>query len=300
MSAMGALLGLAAGGGLLAVLAWIGARRPRPLADRVSGVLALPGPAVRADPTVRLRDLLIAVLGPSGIGAPRRGRGDGGDLARRLRRAGLADDALGHRLERLAWAGSAAVAGVVVGLLGAPATALAPVLGVMGATVGAWSCDARLRHRARRRLERMAAQLPLLADLTALAVTAGAPPVAALASAGAAVGAPLAEELAEVADRVRAGEPADVALRSLADVLALPGLHRLVDSLLVAVEHGTPLAGVARAQADDLRADERRRLMESAGRRDIAMLVPIVVLVLPSVLLVALYPGLQALRLVVP
>ena len=40
--------------------------------------------------------------------------------------------------------------------------------------------------------------------------------------------------------------------------------------------------------------------MEAAGRKDIAMLVPIVFLVLPSVVLIALYPGLQSLRLVVP
>ncbi len=61
-----------------------------------------------------------------------------------------------------------------------------------------------------------------------------------------------------------------------------------------------PLAAVVRAQAEDARTEERRRLMELAGRKDVAMLIPVVFLVLPTVVLVALFPGVQSLRLVVP
>jgi tight adherence protein C len=70
--------------------------------------------------------------------------------------------------------------------------------------------------------------------------------------------------------------------------------------MLVALDRGTPLADVLRAQAHDARAEERQRLMESAGRRDVAMLVPIVFLVLPSVVLIAAFPAIRALEVVVP
>ena len=290
----GALVGLLAGGGLLAVLSWWWDRRPLPLLQRIGPYLGAGAPALtrRPDPTI----------GPAAVRTllGRRSTSDP-SLAALLARAGRHEDVSAYRVARVGWAGAAAVGGLLIGLMAAPDAAVASaVLGGTFAVAGWWGCDARLRRQARDREWRMAAQLPLLADLVALGVTAGTPPVGAMEAAAEALPGPLADEVAAMAADVRAGLPADAALRALADRTALPGLRRLVDALLVAMEHGTPVAGVARAQAEDLRVDERRRLMESAGRKDIAMLVPIVALVLPSVVLVALYPGLQSLRLVVP
>jgi len=70
-----------------------------------------------------------------------------------------------------------------------------------------------------------------------------------------------------------------------------------VDALVVALERGTPLADVLRSQADDIRGARRRTLLELAGRKDVLMLVPVVFLILPTVVLIALFPAAQALRL---
>jgi len=48
---------------------------------------------------------------------------------------------------------------------------------------------------------------------------------------------------------------------------------------------------VLRAQAGDVREAGRRSLMESGGRKEIAMMVPVVFLVLPITVLFALFPG---------
>ena len=40
--------------------------------------------------------------------------------------------------------------------------------------------------------------------------------------------------------------------------------------------------------------------MEAAGRKDVVMVMPIVFLVLPAVVLIALFPGLASMQLVVP
>ena len=40
-------------------------------------------------------------------------------------------------------------------------------------------------------------------------------------------------------------------------------------------------------------------IVQEAGSKDVLMLVPVVFLILPTVVLVALFPGIQALRLVV-
>ena len=75
-------------------------------------------------------------------------------------------------------------------------------------------------------------------------------------------------------------------------------MARFVDGIAIAVERGTPLAEVLRAQAVDVREAGKRQLLESAGRREIAMMVPVVFLVLPVTVLFALFPGFYGLQLV--
>jgi tight adherence protein C len=64
------------------------------------------------------------------------------------------------------------------------------------------------------------------------------------------------------------------------------------------VERGTPLAEVLRSQAVDVREAAKRALLDTAGRKEIAMMVPVVFLVLPVTVLFALFPGFYTLSLV--
>jgi tight adherence protein C len=64
----------------------------------------------------------------------------------------------------------------------------------------------------------------------------------------------------------------------------------------VAIERGTPLADVLRAQAVDVREAGKRALLEAGGRKEIAMIVPVVFLVLPVTVLFALFPGFLGFR----
>jgi tight adherence protein C len=96
----------------------------------------------------------------------------------------------------------------------------------------------------------------------------------------------------------RAGTPFLAALTHLRDRTRLEPLARFLDGMAVAIERGTPLADVLRAQAADVRALSKRQLLESGGRKEIAMMVPVVFLVLPITILFALYPGLLAITLV--
>ena len=77
----------------------------------------------------------------------------------------------------------------------------------------------------------------------------------------------------------------------------LPSLARFVDGVAVAIERGTPLGDVLRAQAQDVREATRRQLIESGGKREIAMMIPVVFLVLPVTVLFIVYPGLAVLDL---
>ena len=82
-----------------------------------------------------------------------------------------------------------------------------------------------------------------------------------------------------------------MALHGLADRTGLISLTRFVDGIVIAVERGTPLADVLRALAQDVREEGRRLVMESGGKKEILMMVPVVFLVLPVTVLFAVFPG---------
>ena len=70
---------------------------------------------------------------------------------------------------------------------------------------------------------------------------------------------------------------------------------RLIEHLLAARRHGTPVAEIVRSLAADERAAAGRRLIEAASSREILMLLPLVFVILPMTVLVAVFPGLIAL-----
>jgi tight adherence protein C len=168
---------------------------------------------------------------------------------------------------------------------------LLTVLGVLGR-------DRWLTREVSQREQRMLEEFPTIAELLALAVTAGEGPVGALERVTRISGGELSRELGRAVADARAGASLVQALEGIAHRTSLAPLARFVDGVAIAIERGTPLAEVLRAQAVDVRESGKRALLESAGRREIAMMVPVVFLVLPVTVLFALFPGFYGLRLV--
>ena len=296
----GMAAGLFAGLGLLLVAAWLAARRPLRMSDRIGPFVGARGSAfAAADRTASLASVLGWLRSSSQADVDANAR----DLGLRLVRSGSSASVSQYRLERIVWCALGGCAGCLAGAVlvsGGSSPVGIVLLGAVGVVAG-WSArDAALGRTMRTRQRAIEAHLPTLADLLALAVASGASPAAALENAASTMSGPLADEVAAAVDDIRSGLPVDAAMRAFANRCGLPAVQRFVDGILIAIERGTPLADVMRAQADDVRVDQRRRLMELAGRKDVAMLVPIVFLVLPSVVLVAVFPGIQALHLVVP
>ena len=169
--------------------------------------------------------------------------------------------------------------------------ALFTVFGVLGR-------DRYLTKQVAQREERMLEEFPTIAELLALAVTAGEGPIGALERVTRISAGELSKELGRALADARSGASLVQALEGIAARTSLAPLARFVDGVAVAVERGTPLADVLRAQAVDVREAGKRQLLESAGRREIAMMVPVVFLVLPVTVLFALFPGFYGLRLV--
>ena len=169
-----------------------------------------------------------------------------------------------------------------------------------GAVAGVLARDSRLSTVVRRREDRILAEFPTVADLLALSVAAGEGPVSALDRVVRTCRGELSIELSRLLGEIRSGVPASAALTTLARRSGLPVVSRFAEGFAVALERGTPLADVLHSQAADVREASRRALIETGARREVAMMVPVVFLVLPVTVVFAFYPGLVGLTFVTP
>lgn len=222
-------------------------------------------------------------------------------LARRLEQAGRTQSVLDFRAEQVIWGSVGLAASTTIILTLAASGSFNPMLAVLivfGTAAGGYLLrDYLLGAEIRRRESRILAEFPSLAELMALAVSAGESATGALERICRTGHGELVEEFGRVLSETRAGTPLLRALQNFSNRTRLAPLVRFVDGISVAVDRGTPLADVLRAQAQDVRDLSKRELMESAGRKEIAMMVPLVFGVLPLTVLFAVYPGIALINL---
>jgi tight adherence protein C len=203
-------------------------------------------------------------------------------VRRRLDQLGSGASVEQFRAEQLVAGLAGAVAGGAIGsgaaMLGSGISAV-PVLGsiLIGGLLGVLGRDQLLSWQVRRREERILADFPAVGELLALAVGAGEGAIAALDRVARISHGELSAELRRTLADARTGASLVEALDALGARTSLPSLSRFADGVSVAVERGTPLAQVLRAQARDVRTQSRRQLMEAGGRREIWMMVPSVI-----------------------
>jgi tight adherence protein C len=256
-------------------------RRPSDPLPFVGGLLAPLG--------ARIRALLGSVFGGEDA------------LERRLRQAGWTLTVEALRGRQLLGAAAGAGVGALLAVAVARSSAVSPVLlaaiVVLGVAVGILLPDQLLTRAARVRRERIAEELPTVLEFLTLSLSAGEGVLDALRRVARTGNGDLARELGVVVAQVNAGVPLALALERCADELRLPALTRTVDQLAGALERGTPLVDVLRAQAQDSREEAKRGLLESAGKKEIAMMVPLVFLILPVTVCFAIFPGVMVLQL---
>jgi tight adherence protein C len=256
------------------------------LARRTTEPLSLFG-AMLAPSLARARVLLDRILGGSAT------------IELRLRQAGSRRSVDEFRSSQVLWAlvgagTGAALAGIMAvsgGQLG-----LGVVVVLVGAAAGVVGRDYLLQRRAGSRLARMRGELPTVLEFLTLSLSAGEGILDAIRRVGMASGGELATELARVSAAVNTGLPLAESLARLAGDISLPPLTRAIDQIVGALDRGTPLADVLRAQAQDARENTKRELLEQAGKKEVAMLVPLVFLILPLTIVFAIFPGIAVLR----
>ena len=306
VAAWGALLGAGIGLGLLLVVSRVLVLRRPQLALRVLPyVRDLPQAA--GVPPQRHTSALRALVTPtlrSAADTLSRVLGGNASIRRRLERADLPLTVQDFRIEQVLWGlgafGAAATASLMVAVRAPDRTVPLLVLCAVAFVTGVLLRENRLSAQVAERERRILVEFPTVAELLALAVGAGEGPVAALDRVVSRSRGELSGELAVVLADIRTGSPVTAALDALARRSGLPVVSRFAEGMAVAIERGTPLSGVLHAQATDVREAGRRALIESGARKEIAMMVPVVFLVLPVTVMFAFWPGVVGLNLVTP
>ena len=296
----GALLGLLAVTGLLLVVSRLPLRRRPRLDDRLAPYLRdtpRPSTLLQMDRPLTPFPTLERIVAPflaDGARLVDRVLGGATSARHRLEQAGRGMTVEEFRAEQVLWGSAGLLAGLAVSVLALANDGARPVpllvLCLLLTVGGVLARDRWLSREVARREERMLAEFPTVAELLALAVAAGEGAVGALERVTSISRGELSRELARALADARAGASLVQALQGMSARTSLPSLSRFVDGVAIAVERGTPLAEVLRAQAVDVREAGKRALLEAGGRKEIAMMIPVVFLVLPVTVMFTTVP----------
>ena len=170
-------------------------------------------------------------------------------------------------------------------------TGQALVMALLGGVAMHVGPDALLDNRGRLRQEEIQHALPDTIDLLTITVEAGLGFDAALDRVARSTDGALGEELRRTVRDMSLGRPRSEALRAWADRVNLPELRSLVSALVQAERFGITMGDVLRSQSDELRERRRQRAEEHAQKMPVKLLLPLIFLILPSMFIVLLGPG---------
>jgi tight adherence protein C len=151
------------------------------------------------------------------------------------------------------------------------------------------------KRRKKRELHQLELEFPSVVELFAILVSAGQSPSAALLRISEVSTGEFARLLHESVHEMRHGAPLSAALETINTLVKSPQVRRFNDSILIAMERGTPLSDVLARQVEEVRQAQRSHLLERAGKAEIALMIPVVFLILPVSVLFALWPSYFAL-----
>ena len=157
--------------------------------------------------------------------------------------------------------------------------------------------DKSLSRRCVNRKNEIEDEFPALVEMLTLSVGAGESPAVALKRITTRAEGHLVKEFRGLVRDVEQGISFTSALDSMSNRVQSENLRRFVDSLIISISRGTPLVETLAHSAQEARNREKIKLMNSAGKSEISMMIPVVFLILPISILFALFPSLTNLNL---
>ncbi|NWF70401.1 MAG: type II secretion system F family protein [Chloroflexi bacterium] len=171
-----------------------------------------------------------------------------------------------------------------------------PFMNALGYTVAAAGLGYILpvmsvRSRIRRRQDSVIKALPDALDLLVICVEAGLGFDAALGKVYEKWDNELAISFGRVLREIQLGKLRREALRDMALRLDVPDVNAFVAAIVQADQLGVSMAKILRVQSDQMRTKRRQRAQEKAHQAPVKMMIPMVLLIFPSIWIVLLGPA---------
>jgi pilus assembly protein TadC len=168
-------------------------------------------------------------------------------------------------------------------------------LGIFALSIGSaswwmWRRGAATR-RQRAELRSVESEFPQVVELFSILVNAGLSPALALERISERTHGELSSLLRTAIAQMHSGKNFTMVLENLGNQSTSHSIRRFCDNLIIAVSRGTSLSEVLNRQVAEVRSNQRAELIESAGKAEIALMIPVVFLILPISVLFALWPS---------
>ena len=181
----------------------------------------------------------------------------------------------------------------MVAFLGSPSWSTTDkVMFIGGAIVGGFYLPhIMLTTRITRRQKEIRNAMPDALDLLTICVEAGLGFDAAMSKVAEKWETELSLAFARVIREIQLGKLRREALKDMADRLGIAELTSFVAAIIQSEQLGVSLAKVLRIQADQMRLKRRQRAEEEAHKAPIKMIIPLALLVFPSIMIIILTPA---------
>ena len=165
------------------------------------------------------------------------------------------------------------------------------LLGLAFAAAGILFPGFFLSKAATRRAEKIDMELPHFVDQLALIIEAGMGFDAAVTYLADVSEGPLGDEMRRVLTELRVGESRRTAIRNFAVRVGSEDTMAFANAVLASDQLGSPLGGILRSQASDLRHRRQTSAEERAQKAPVKMLLPMAIFILPVMFVLILAPA---------
>ncbi len=161
-----------------------------------------------------------------------------------------------------------------------------------GALVGYFLPWLWLKSQISRRQDHITKKLPDALDLLTICVEAGLGFDSAMGKIYEKWDDPLSTAFGRVLQEIQLGKLRREALRDMASSMDVPDVTGFVAAVVQAEQLGVSMSRILRVQSDQMRVKRRQRAQEKAQQAPVKMMIPMVLLIFPSIWIVLLGPSL--------
>jgi tight adherence protein C len=210
---------------------------------------------------------------------------------RKLELAGQATDPTQFFMQRIAWTVILGVLGLVLGIVRQSPFPELVAFSAGGLALGYYFPMISLGSKIRKRQESIVKALPDALDLLVICVEAGLGFDAAMGKVYEKWDNELSLAFGRVLREIQLGKLRRDALKDMALRMDVPDVNSFTAAIIQAEQLGVSMSKILRVQSDQMRVKRRQRAQEKAQQAPVKMMIPMVLLIFPSIWVVLLGPA---------